>query len=537
MRTIYIILFLMIWSHYPISGNATETLRLIPQPAELTIQSGTFQLPGSLSVSFPKELEQEASLLNEYLQEFQLTCQLLSGRSTQAAESTKPTATILLKLSSDVLPKQKEGYTLRISNRNIEIQSSTDAGIFYGIQTLRQLIGKYSDHALPQLTITDYPAFAWRAFMLDEARYFKGKEVVYQLLDRMAYLKMNTFHWHLVDDQGWRIEIKQFPKLTEIGSKRKNSEVGHFESNQFDRKPQEGFYTQKEIKEILEYAAKRHINIVPEIEMPGHASAAIASYPWLGTVNTPIEVPGKFGVHYSVYDVSNQKVVNALKGILTEVIELFPSPVIHIGGDEVKYKQWKESTSVQTYMKKHDLQTPAELQVYFTNNISYWLSSKGKRMMGWNEITGMKVHEYQSSTDTAIQNEKLAGNSIVHFWKGDPALIKQTVQKGYDIVNAYHEYTYLDYSYESIPLEKAYHFNPVPEGLTDEQRSHVLGISCQMWGEFTPTPESMYRLAFPRIAAIAETGWSLEENKNFQQFSQEVANNKKLQADSLTEKK
>lgn len=519
MKTVYLSILLMLLSYHSIAGKAIEAIRLIPQPAEVNMQDGTFQLPASLTISFSKELKEEATLLNEFLQEYKLNGKLESGKST---------ASILLKLSNTVLPKQKEGYILRISNRNIVIESSTDTGIFYGIQTLRQLIEKHPNHTLPQLTITDYPVFAWRGFMLDEARYFKGKEVVYRLFDQMAYLKMNTFHWHLTNDQGWRIEIKQFPKLTEIGSQRKTSEIDHFESNRFDGKPHGGFYTQKEIKEILEYARKRHINVVPEIGMPGHASAAIASYPWMGTVNTPIEVPGKFGVHYHVFDVSNPKVVNALKGILTEVIELFPSSVVHIGGDEVKYNHWKESAKVQAYMKEHNLQTPAELQVYFTNNMSNWLSSKGKRMMGWNEITGMKVHEYQSSEDTAVQKEKLANNTIVHFWKGDPSLIKQTLEKGYDIVNAYHEYTYLDYSYESIPLEKAYKFNPVPEGLTNEQRSHVLGISCQMWGEFTPTPESIYKLAYPRIAAYAENGWSLEKNKDYQQFSKAVSNNSKL---------
>ena len=194
---------------------------------------------------------------------------------------------IQLQLSQTILPAHKEGYILQVSDRNIQIKSSSSADIFYGIQTLRQLIGKYPDRKLPQLTITDYPNFSWRAFMLDEARYFKDKEVVCRLLDQMAYLKMNTFHCHLTDDQGWRIEIKKYPKLTEIGSHRDSSEINHFESNVFDGKSHSGYYTQKEIKEIIEYAHERHINIVPEIEMPGHASAAIASYPWLGTNNAP----------------------------------------------------------------------------------------------------------------------------------------------------------------------------------------------------------------------------------------------------------
>lgn len=511
MRIIYTFIFLLAVTFFSFPLKAEDSVRLIPQPAEIRMRFGTLTLPGSVGISYSPVLNTEATLLSKYLQESKFATKLYSGKSG---------AMIQLQLSQTILPAHKEGYILQVSDRNIQIKSSSSAGIFYGIQTLRQLIGKYPDRRLPQLTITDYPNFSWRAFMLDEARYFKGKEVVCRLLDQMAYLKMNTFHWHLTDDQGWRIEIKKYPKLTEIGSYRDSSEINHFESDVFDGKPHSGYYTQKEIKEIIEYARERHINIVPEIEMPGHASAAIASYPWLGTNNAPIKVPGKFGVHYNVYNVADPKVLDALKDILTEVIELFPSPVIHIGGDEVKYNQWKESPAVQAYMQKHALQTPAELQVHFTNGISNWLSSKGKRMMGWNEITGSKLHEYQSSTDTAIQNEKLAKNAIVHCWKGDYSLIKEAIENGYDIVNAYHEYTYLDYDYKKIPLEKAYHFNPVPEGLTSEQQAHVLGISCQMWGEFIPTVESMDKLLFPRIAAYAETGWSMEKNKDFQQFSE-----------------
>lgn len=503
----FILLFIANICLFPL--RAADNIRLIPQPVEIITKSGTLRIPKSVSVSFPQKLESEASLLKEYLQELNINSKPCSDKTT---------AFITLQLSDFILGEHSDGYVLQISNQNISIKSSSETGLFYGIQTLRQLLKNSSNRKLPQLTITDYPAFSWRGFMLDEARYFKGKEVVCRLLDQMTYLKMNIFHWHLTDDQGWRIEIKKYPKLTEIGSHRKTSEINHFGSNVFDGKPHGGFYTQKEIKEIIEYARKRHITIVPEIEMPGHASAAIAAYPWLGTNSTPIDVPGKFGVHYNVYNVADSKVVNALEDILSEVIELFPSQVIHIGGDEVKYNQWKESAVVQAYMQHHKLQTPAELQVHFTNSISNWLSSKGRRMMGWNEITGSKLHDYQSATDTEIQSEKLAKNAIVHCWKGDYSLVKEAIEKGYDIVNAYHEYTYLDYDYETIPLEKAYGFNPVPEGIIPEQRSHILGISCQMWGEFIPTIESMDRLLFPRIAAYAETGWSLEKNKNYQQF-------------------
>ena len=295
-------------------------------------------------------------------------------------------------------------------------------------------------------TLTDYPVFSWRAFMLDEGRYFKGKEVVFDLLDEMAALKMNVFHWHLTDDQGWRIEIKKYPKLTEIGAWRDSSEIDHFGSNRYDGRRHGGFYTQEEIKEVVDYAAKRNITVIPEIEMPGHASAAIAAYPWLGTSGKQIKVPGKFGVQYDIFNVADPRVIHFLNDVMDEVISLFPAPIFHVGGDEVRYDQWKESTLVREYMRKNDLRTPAELQVFFTNNVSNILASKGRRMMGWNEITGDKLHEFQSETDTKGK-QKLAPGTIVHCWKGDPKLIKEAIEKGYDVVNSYHSYTYLDYTY------------------------------------------------------------------------------------------
>ena len=268
----------------------------------------------------------------------------------------------------------------------------------------------------------------------------------------------------------------------------------------------------------MNYAAKRHITIVPEVSMPGHASAAIASYSWLGTSGKQIKVPGKFGVHYEVFNVADPKVMKFLDEVTDEVIAIFPGAVFHIGGDEVKYDQWKNSPEICAYMTKHNLKTPAELQVYFTNEISNMLAAKGKRMMGWNEVTGDKLHEYQSDADTKGVKQELASGTIVHFWKGDTALIRKTIEKGYDIVNSYHVYTYLDYSYESIPLEKAYSFDPVPEGLTEDQKGRVLGLGCQMWGEFIPTVESMNLKVYPRLAAYAETGWTDASNKDYQRF-------------------
>ena len=487
-----------------------EEYAIIPQPQEVNYTPGFFKMGNRPVISYSGDLNNEAGLLQKVLS---------SDFSLSATVKDTGKGDINLILDPAVLPDKPEGYQLEVSSGKVEIKAGTPAGILNGVQTLRQIIkekdGKY---VIQRASVSDYPAFSWRAFMLDEGRYFKGKDVVLKLLDEMSQLKMNTFHWHLTNDQGWRIEIKKYPKLTEIGAFRDSSEINHFGSDVYDGKRHGGFYTQEDIKEIVDYASKRHITIVPEVSMPGHASAAIASYPWLGTSGKQIKVPGKFGVHYEVLNVSDPKVLQFLDDVTNEVIALFPSPVFHIGGDEVKYDQWKASPAIRSYMAKKGLKTPAELQIYFTNEISNMLAAKGKRMMGWNEITGDKLHEYQSEEDTKEAEQQLAKGTIVHFWKGYPALIKKTIDKGYDVVNSYHEYTYVDYNYESIPLSKAYAFNPVPEGLSPEEQSRVLGLGCQMWGEFIPTVESMNRLTYPRIAAYAETGWSGSDKKDYNRF-------------------
>ncbi len=486
-----------------------EEYTIIPQPQEISYTPGFFKMSNQPVISYSGNLVNEAQYLQNVLAaDFSVNATLKEGKGD-----------INLILDPAVLADKPEGYQLEVASGKIAIKSSTPAGVLNGVQTLRQIIkekdGKY---VVQRAAVSDYPTFSWRAFMLDEGRYFKGKDVVLKLLDEMAGLKMNVFHWHLTNDQGWRIEIKKYPKLTEVGAYRDSSEINHFGSDVYDGKPHGGFYTQAEIKEIVDYASKRHITIVPEVSMPGHASAAIASYPWLGTSGKQIKVPGKFGVHYEVFNVSDPKVMQFFDDVTNEVIALFPGSVFHIGGDEVKYDQWKASPVIRSYMAKNGLKTPAELQVYFTNEISNMLASKGKRMMGWNEITGDKLHEYQSAEDTKEVEQQLAKGTIVHFWKGDPALIKKTIDKGYDVVNSYHEYTYIDYNYESIPLSKAYSFNPVPEGLSPEEQSRVLGLGCQMWGEFIPTVESMNRLVYPRIAAYAETGWTGADKKDYSRF-------------------
>ena len=489
--------------------------QIIPHPNSIIYTNGSTSLSKVVNIYYTDDINQEVDLLTEYLNaDF--------GISAETVENEEK-ADILLLLDEDYNSEKTDSYKLDVNKKNITITSNTPAGILNAAQSLRQIILKNGDKfVVQQGTINDYPAFSWRAFMLDESRHFKGKEVVKDLLDEMSLLKMNVFHWHLTDDQGWRIEIKKYPKLTEVGAFRDSTEINKSHSNVYDGKPHGGFYTQAEIKEIVDYATKLHINVVPEIEMPGHSSAAIAAYPELGVTGKQINVPGKFGVHYDIYDVTNPHVLNFFSDVFDEIIELFPSPVIHIGGDEIRYDQWNSSYKVKSYMRKNGLNTPAELQVFFTNNISNMLKEKGKKMMGWNDITGAKLHHYQSDEDTKEVSQKLADGTIVQFWKGDSALIVNTIKNGYDVVNSFHEYTYLDYNYESIPLTKAYSFNPIPDELPKDLENKVLGMGCQMWSEFIPEVEDMQKKVFPRIAAYAESAWTLPGNKNYDNFKESL---------------
>jgi hexosaminidase len=510
----------VLWSAiilFNFSDLRSQSINIVPRPQEVIMGQETFTISPQTTISSADQSNKTARILQGHIKE-------LGGFQVDIIESGESLYGIIDFKYDEKFAR--EAYELLVSKNEIILTASNATGWFYGVQSLIQLFPSISNPAentasieIQEVSIKDSPRFKWRAFMLDEARYFKGMQQVKMLLDEMAFLKMNVFHWHLVDDQGWRIEIKKYPLLTEIGSKRLSTQVGPlmWDSPIQSAEPHEGFYTQEEIKELIAYAEERHIVIVPEIEMPGHSSAAIASYSWLGTTKKEIEVPIKFGVGKDVYDVSDPNVYLFLTNVLDEVMDLFPSDVIHIGGDEVKYTHWKESESVQTYMKEKELASPADLQVYFTNGISQYLQSKGRRMMGWNEIMGHNLHEYQDEADTKTE-QKLAKETVVHFWKGDVRLATQAASMGYDIVNSLHSETYLDYSYKNLPLSKAYAFDPIPSGLAPEYYDNVIGMGCQMWGEWIPTNGHMHFQTFPRIAAYAEIGWTQIENKNFDDF-------------------
>ncbi|MGY0426485.1 MAG: beta-N-acetylhexosaminidase, partial [Polaribacter sp.] len=425
----------------------TSEIILLPKPASMELGTSYFSLKEKMTVNAEGNIPKK--IADYFIKKIKNATKL----SLVTSESKSAAVNFITDTSYG-----KDAYALTINPDKITITASEYGGFFYGVQTLLQLLteeenedASSSDWLLPSIKIKDKPRFKWRAYMLDEARYFHGETFVKKMLDQMAKLKMNIFHWHLTDDAGWRIEIKKYPLLTKVGAFRSDSEIGTWNSGKTSGKPHGGFYTQEQLKEIVVYAAERNITIVPEFEMPGHASAAIASYTWLGTAGKDIEVPVKFGRFYDNYDVTNPKVVQFIKDVLLEMFQIFPSKVIHIGGDEVGYDVWKKSKSVQKYMKTHGIKTPADLQIDFINKISQFMKKNGRRMMGWNEILGKNIHKgFKEKKNDKEAEIRLAKNTVVHFWKGDLALATDAAKKGYAIVNSIYTNTYLDYGYKYI---------------------------------------------------------------------------------------
>ncbi len=479
---------------------------IIPQPAEMEVLDGHFVVPSLLTYRFTGKCSREAS----YLQDM-----LLKEFNISSLHLTKP-GVAHMRLFIDAgkeLLMGKEGYWLSVCDTGIDITAATSAGIFYGIQSLLQLIEKQANgYQIQNILIKDKPRFPWRAFLLDEARSFKGVATVEQLLDEMATLKMNVFQWHLTDDQGWRLQINRYPALTKVGAAGKNTAV--------QLPIRHAYYSHKEVTGIVRYAADRHITIVPEIEMPGHASAAIASYPWLDTEKEPIELPTGFGIFDNIYDVADPAVISFIHHVLDEVMSLFPSGIIQIEGDEVKYDHWKNNDRVQRFMKKNNLTTPVALYLWFTNGISQYLNKRGYRMMGSNEI--LFGHRNTDSTDDPVVEQKLSPGTIIQCWTGNSDMIGEAIMRGYDVVNIFHEYTFLDYDYKRISLEKAYSFDPVPASLAQKYHHKIIGSGCLMWGETIPTVSRMNLLVFPRLAAYAEVGWTTVSNKNFERFKKSL---------------
>lgn len=409
-----------------------------------------------------------------------------------------------------------EGYTLEIMPLKIKISAMNPAGVFYGIQTLRQLlpieiesrkIVKNVEWEIPCLKIEDYPRFAWRGYMLDEARHFHGKEVVKKILDFIAFFKMNRFHWHLTDDQGWRIEIKNYPKLTEIGSKREETQVGGRFSKKRNGIPHSGYYTEEEIAEIVRYAKNRFVKIIPEIDLPGHSRAALASYPNLSCKGYPFRVSTHWGFHKDVMCIGKDEVFEFTNTVLNEIVAIFSSNLIHIGGDEVLMERWKECPDCQDKLKSEGLKNEKELQSYFTNRISKYLNSKNQKVICWNDVL----------------DENLTENIICQYWLRGKKKVLDHIRKGGDVIMSNFKYAYLDHSYSFTPLKLAYKFEPIPKNLNKEYYKHILGLEALMWGEYIPNNKRLEWQTFPRLIAFAEIGWTPKIKKNFTSFHKRLS--------------
>lgn len=403
----------------------------------------------------------------------------------------------------------QEHYRLFIDGDGIRVQHGGPAGAFYARQTLEQLLPPGDTAAqtwdLPRLEISDSPRFGWRGMHMDVSRHFMPVEGIKRFIDLIARYKFNRFHWHLTDDQGWRIEIKRYPRLTSVGACRDQTLVGHGrtppDQQVFDGKRHCGFYTQDEIREVVAYAAERHVTVMPEIEFPGHAQAAIAAYPELGNTGDAVAVKQNWGISPSTVN-PGEETLQFYRNVLDEVLELFPSEYIHIGGDEALKDQWEESEFAQRRMKELGLQSEEQLQSWLITRMDEYLAGKGRKLVGWDEIL----------------EGGLSPNATVMSWRGMDGGI-EAARAGHDVVMAPTDWTYFDY-YQGdekteplaiggyLPLDKVYRFDPLPSGLTPEQASHVLGAQAQLWSEYIPTSDHMDYMAFPRAIALAEVLWT-----------------------------
>jgi len=418
-----------------------------------------------------------------------------------------------------------EGYTLSVTKKNILIRARKGQGLFYGIQTLFQLLppsieshsdGRNAVFAVKSVEITDMPRYPYRGMHLDVGRHFFPVETIKTYLDIMAMYKMNTFHWHLTDDQGWRIEIKKYPELTKIGAIRKGTQIGR--TDEQDGVPYGGFYTQEEIREIVRYAASKYITVIPEIDMPGHMVAALAAYPQLSCTGGPFEVRTQWGVADDILCAGNEDVFDFVQNVLLEVMDLFPSKYIHIGGDEAPKARWQACPKCQARMKEEGLNNEMELQSYFTKRIERFLNSKGRKLIGWDEIL----------------EGGLAPEATVMSWRGIQGGI-DAARQNHDVIMTPVDYCYLDY-YQADPateplaiggyttLKTVYSFEPTPPVLNAEQAKHILGPQGNLWTEYIATPEYLMYMAFPRGIAIAEIGWSQKADRNWDDFSRRLQN-------------
>ena len=498
--------------------------QVIPLPQEVSLtQENPFKLNENVLIAYPENnalLQRNAEFLSEYIQ--QATNYAPKTKAIAAGEQVKNA--IVLGLDPSIA--NKEGYVLTTTPEGININGQTENGVFYGIQTLRKSIPAEAKEAtilIPAGEIKDEPRFSYRGMHLDVGRHFFPKEFMKKYIDLLALHNMNTFHWHLTDDQGWRIEIKKYPKLTEIGSQRSRTVIGR-NTQEYDNTPYGGFFTQEEAKEIVKYAQERYITVIPEVDLPGHMLAALAAYPEMGCTGGPYEVCPRWGIFEDVLCIGNDQTMQFLEDVMNEIIEIFPSKYVHIGGDEAPRTRWEKCQKCQARIKteglKADKNHTAEdrLQSYCMTRIEEFLNSKGRQIIGWDEILEGDV----------------APNATVMSWRGMEGGIK-AAQLGHDVIMTPTSFCYFDYYQTAdtkdeplgiggyVPIEKVYSLKPVPAVLTEEQSKHILGAQANLWTEYIHSSEHVEYMVLPRMAALAEVLWTQPEKKDFKDFTKRLA--------------
>lgn len=488
--------------------NKATPLPLIPKPVDLVVNKGIFVLDKSVNVLL-KSSNEDLVIASNYLKNFlsdDFNVDLNSGKGKS----------IVFRLDSQIT--NLEGYVLNVTPKEITVTSRRPAGAFLAIQTLRQLIPQNQKGKLeiPTVLIKDEPRFAHRGVMLDVGRYYFPVSFIKKYIDVLAAYKINRFHLHLTEDAGWRMEIKKYPKLQEVGAWRDSTVIGHAwdKPRKFDGKRHGGFYTQSELRDLVRYAQDRFIVIIPEIDMPGHTLAALAAYPELScNEHATYQVLTAWGIQKDIL-CPKESTFKFVEDILTEVMDVFPSKYIHIGGDEARKDNWKKCAHCQALIKKEGLKDEHGLQSYFIKRVEKFVNSKNRAIIGWDEIL----------------DGGLAPNATVMSWRGESGGI-EAAKLGHDVIMSPNHYMYLDY-YQTpemkkrepvaignyLPLETVYSYNPLPKGLDKEQQKHILGLQAHVWTEYISTGSHAEHMTFPRVLAMAEVGWTPHEEKNYSNF-------------------
>jgi len=508
----------------PSGLQAKNNYNLIPYPQQVVEKDGVFKLSSLVQVLYHGDDNSRFVA--------QTFCDLLA---VSAGFNFKPTESATVNAEAGAIKfvlapdgNDIEGsYTLSVEEKAIVVSSANPVGLYYGYQTVRQLLPVHVeqqslvsnvDWTVPCVEIQDEPQLKYRGLMLDVGRHFFPVDFIKKYIDLLALHKMNVFHWHLTEDQGWRIEIKKYPKLAEIAAYRDETLIGHGSKKPFkyDGKKYGGYYTQEEAREIVAYAAARYVKVIPEIELPGHSQAALTAYPEIGCTGGPYEVAKRWGVFPEVYCAGEEKTFEFLEHVLLEVMDIFPSEYIHIGGDECPKVRWKKCSKCQVRMKVEGCENEHELQSYFIQRIEKFLNSYGRRIIGWDEIL----------------EGGLAPNATVMSWRGEKGGI-EAAKQGHDVIMTPTSHFYLDY-YQNKPkkeplaigghltLKKVYNYNPYPSQLSSEEQKHIIGVQGNVWTEYIPTTKHVEYMVYPRACAIAEVGWLHPDKKNIKEFTKRL---------------